>query len=157
MFPGRLQAGSKYVKEIPSERNLLSVFCFQHSLFHYELCRPMPVAARSTAWVCRRWLAGNGDLNPAGDMGICLLRMLYVVRQRSVRWADSPTSAVCLSVIMKPREWRGPGPLGAVVPQNEFKNNTATIYTPYVLLQLKFASADRDSKSTQYFPRDNSP
>jgi hypothetical protein len=62
-----------YVKEILSERNLLSVFCFQHPLFNYEMCRPIPVAEWSKAWVCRRWLAGNEGSNPAGDMDICFL------------------------------------------------------------------------------------
>ena len=63
----------QYVKEIPSELDFLSVYRFQHPLFNYELCWPIPVAARSKAWVCRRWLAGNEGSNPAGDMDICLL------------------------------------------------------------------------------------
>ena len=32
------------------------------------LCLPLPVAARSRAWVCGRSLAGIAGSNPAGDM-----------------------------------------------------------------------------------------
>jgi hypothetical protein len=34
---------------------------------------PIPVAARSKAWVCGRSLAGIEGSNPAGGMGVCLL------------------------------------------------------------------------------------
>jgi hypothetical protein len=46
---------------------------------------------------------------------------LCVVRQRSLRRADQSSrgvlpSVVCLSVIAKPRQLGGPGPIGAVAP-----------------------------------------
>jgi len=46
-----------------------------------------------------------------------------VFRQRSLRRADHSSrvvlpSLVCLSVIVKPRQWGGPGRLGAVMPGN---------------------------------------
>jgi hypothetical protein len=41
---------------------------------------PVPVAARSKAWVCGRSLAGIVGSNLAGDMDVCLLRVLCVVR-----------------------------------------------------------------------------
>jgi len=34
---------------------------------------PIPVVARSLAWVCRRLLAGIAGSNRAGGMDICLL------------------------------------------------------------------------------------
>jgi hypothetical protein len=34
---------------------------------------PIPVAARSKAWVCGRSLAGIVGSNPAGGMDVCLL------------------------------------------------------------------------------------
>ena len=34
---------------------------------------PIPVAAQSKAWVCGRSLAGIMNLNPAGDINVCLL------------------------------------------------------------------------------------
>jgi len=37
---------------------------------------PVPVAARSKAWVCGRSLAGIVGSNPAGSMDICLLCVL---------------------------------------------------------------------------------
>jgi len=40
----------------------------------------VPVAARSKAWIGGRLLAGIVGSNPAGDMGVCLLCELCVVR-----------------------------------------------------------------------------
>jgi len=34
---------------------------------------PIPVAARSKAWVCGRSLAGRPGSNPAGGMDVCML------------------------------------------------------------------------------------
>jgi hypothetical protein len=45
------------------------------------------VAARSKAWGCGGSLAGIAGPNPAGGMDVCLLRMLCVVMQRSLRRA----------------------------------------------------------------------
>ena len=64
----------------------------------------MPMAARSKAWVCDRSLAGTVGSNPAGGH-VCLLRVLCVVRYRSLRQADHSSrgvlpSVVCLSAIM---------------------------------------------------------
>jgi hypothetical protein len=68
----------------------------------------IPVAAKFKAWVCGRSLTAIADSNPAGDMDVCLLRVLCVVRQRSLLRADLSSggflsSVVCLSVIVKPR------------------------------------------------------
>jgi hypothetical protein len=68
----------------------------------------IPVAAKFKAWVCGRSLTVIADSNPAGDMDVCLLRVLCVVRQRSLLRADPSSggflsSVVCLSVIVKPR------------------------------------------------------
>ena len=41
---------------------------------------PVPVAARSKAYVCGRSLAEIVGSNPTGGMDVCLLRMLCVVR-----------------------------------------------------------------------------
>ena len=61
------------------------------------------------------YIAGS---NPTGGMNACLLWVLCVACQVE---ADHPSrrvlpSEVCLSVIVKPRQWGGPGTLGAVVP-----------------------------------------
>ena len=40
---------------------------------------PVPVAARSKAWVCGHSLAGIVGSNPAVGMDVCLLRLLCVV------------------------------------------------------------------------------
>jgi hypothetical protein len=42
--------------------------------------RPIPVAARSKAWVRGRSLAGIAGSNPAGGMNVCLLWILCVVQ-----------------------------------------------------------------------------
>jgi hypothetical protein len=44
---------------------LLFIFCM--------LQGPIPVAARSKAWVCGRSLAGIAGSIPAGDTDVCLL------------------------------------------------------------------------------------
>jgi hypothetical protein len=79
---------------------------------------PIPVAAPSKAWVCSRSLAGTAGSNPAGRMNVCLL--CYQVEVSAFGWSlvqRSPTECgVCLSVIVKPQQWGGPGPLGAVAP-----------------------------------------
>jgi len=69
---------------------------------------PIPVAAKSKAWVCGRALSVIADSNPTGGMNVCLLRVLCVVRYRSLLRADPSSggflpSVVCLSVIVKPR------------------------------------------------------
>jgi hypothetical protein len=51
--------------------------CYQiernkNSLLHGRI-KPIPVAARSKAWVCGRSLAAIAGSNPAGGMDVCLL------------------------------------------------------------------------------------
>jgi hypothetical protein len=65
------------------------------------------VAARSKARFYGRSLAGIAGSNPAWCMNVCLLWVLCVVRQRSLRRADHSSrgvlpSVVCLSVIEEP-------------------------------------------------------
>ena len=43
---------------------------YSHS---YPVGRPIPMAARSNAWVCGRLLAGNAGSNATGGIGVCLL------------------------------------------------------------------------------------
>jgi len=66
---------------------------------------PLPVAARSKARVCGHSLPGFVGSNPAGGMKVCLLCVLWVVRQRSVCRADKSSRGglpimVCVSVIV---------------------------------------------------------
>jgi hypothetical protein len=76
---------------------------------------------RSQACVCSRSLAGMAGSNSTGNMDVSVLWKLSVVRYRYVRRSDHSctgvlSSLVCLSVIVKPRKWGDPGPLGAVAP-----------------------------------------
>jgi len=48
-------------------------FIFSFILVIYEFCVPIPVAARSRAWVCGRSLAGMVVSKPAGGMDVCVL------------------------------------------------------------------------------------
>ena len=78
------------------------------------------VAVRSNAWVCDRSLVGIVGSNPTGGISVCLLWVLCAGRL-SLRRADHSSRGVvpivvCLSVIVKPRWWGGPGPLGAFAP-----------------------------------------
>ena len=70
---------------------------------------PISVAARSKTSVCSHSLAEIAGSIPAGDVDICLLGLLRVVRQRTVCRADhSPRgvlqSVVYLSAITKSRQ-----------------------------------------------------
>jgi hypothetical protein len=56
------------------------------------------VAARSKAWVCGRSLAGIVDSNPGEGMDVCLLWVLCVVTQRSLRRADHSSRGVLPTV-----------------------------------------------------------
>ena len=60
------------------------------------LCKelPIPVAARSKAWVHGRSLAGIAGSNPSGGMDVCLVCVLCVVRQRSLRLAEHSSRGV---------------------------------------------------------------
>jgi len=83
--------------------------------------KPISVAAPSNGWVCSRSLPGTAGSNPTGDMDVCLLSVLCVIKYRSLRRADHSSrgvlpSATCLSVIVKPRQWRDCSPLGADMP-----------------------------------------
>ena len=100
---------------VPKRREIVGISWVE------ERVLPVPVAARSKAGVCGLSLAGIAGSNPAGGMDACLLWVLCVFRWRSQRRADHSSrgflpSVVCLSVIVKPRYWGGPGPLGAVAP-----------------------------------------
>jgi hypothetical protein len=82
-------------------------------------------------------------------MDFCLWWVLCVVRQRSLGRVDHSSrgvlpSVVCLSLIVKPRQWGGPGPLGAVAPYKKLQQifihklgflNTV-LWTPCVLFRL---------------------
>ena len=77
------------------------------TLYQY-LTGPTPVTTRSKAWVCGRSLGGTAGPNPARGMNVCLLWLLCVVRQSSLRRADDSfrgvlPSAVHLSAIVKPQ------------------------------------------------------
>ena len=84
--------------------------CIDHSW-------PTRVAARPKAWVCGRSLAGIVGLNPAGAWkSIPCERCVMSGRGLCVGLITRPEESyrvgcVCLSVIVKPWLWGGPGPL----------------------------------------------
>jgi hypothetical protein len=64
---------------------MICVVCWLH--YYFALFRPptgtvqpIPVAARSKAWVCGRSIAGIAGSNYTEGMDICLLWVLCVVR-----------------------------------------------------------------------------
>ena len=59
---------------------------------YYNL--PVPVAERSKAWVCGRWLARIAGSNPAGDKDVCLLLVLCVLS----------VSGLCVGLTTRPEE-----------------------------------------------------
>jgi hypothetical protein len=78
---------------------------------------PVPRVVWSKAWVCGRSLTRIVGSNPTGDMDVCLLWVLCVVRQRSLRRAG-PRSGVLSSVVCPKcdyetsKKWGGLGPQG---------------------------------------------
>jgi hypothetical protein len=83
---------------------------------------PIPVAARSKAWVCGSSLADYGFESRRGHGCLSLTSVLCC--QRSLRRADHSSRGVllrvvCLSVIAKPRQRGGPSPLGAVASRKK--------------------------------------
>ena len=99
-----------------------------------------PVAARSKAWACDASLSGIAGSNPAGGMEVCPLWTLCVVRWRFLRRSDHSSGGVlptvmCLSRIVKPRKWGGPGPLRGVAPWG--KNKKFIIIYPLNHLTLR--------------------
>jgi hypothetical protein len=75
-----------------------------HFIIGYSLLKPIPVAARSKAWVCGRSLAGIAGSNPAGDMTVCCECCVLSGRGLFVGLVQrSPTGCERMSVIVKPR------------------------------------------------------
>jgi hypothetical protein len=72
---------------------------------------PNPVYARSKEWVLGRSVAGIAGSNPTAGMQFCLLRVLCVIRLRSLRQADHSSrgdppcvcASDCDSVVSKMR------------------------------------------------------
>ena len=70
--------------------------------------QPVPMAAQSKAWIFVLSLTGIAGSNPACGISVYLLGFSCVVRVRSHRRTDNSSrgvvpSAVCLSMIVKPR------------------------------------------------------
>ena len=72
------------------------------------LTRSRSVSPWHRVWVCGRWFAGIAGSNPTGDMGVCLLWVLYVLSGRG-RTDHSPRlvlpNVVCLSAIINCQRW----------------------------------------------------
>ena len=66
-----------------------------------DIYMPVPVAARSKAQVCGRSPAEIVCSNSTGDMDVCLLWVLCVVRQRSLRRADHSSRGVLPTVLRR--------------------------------------------------------
>ena len=94
----------------------------------------IPVDARSKAWVCGRSLCSTVGSNTAGVMEVCCVVCCQVEVSAS-GWSpvqSSPTDCgASLCVIVKPRQWRNPGPLGAVARWRGWH-----LYTANVVLSL---------------------
>ena len=77
-----------------------------------QIKEPIPVAARSQAWVCGRSLAGITGSNPEGSMDICLLWVLWVLSGiglcvEPITGPDESYRVWCVYVICEPRKWGG--------------------------------------------------
>ena len=63
--------------------------------------KPVPVAARSKTWINGRSPAEIVGSNPTGGMDVCLLRVLCVVRQRSLQRIDHSSRGVLPNVALR--------------------------------------------------------
>jgi len=59
-------------------------------------------AGASGSAVCGRSLVGTAGSNPAGNMGACLLRVLYVGKKKSLRLTDHPSREIPLAIVYLP-------------------------------------------------------
>jgi len=67
-------AGRSTLTDEHSDSLQLEEFIGSNKMFSGRTYRlPIPVAARSKAWVCGRSLAGTAHSNTAGDMDVCPL------------------------------------------------------------------------------------
>ena len=85
---------------------------------------PVPVAARSKAWVCGRSRAETVGSNPSGGMDVCLLWVLYVVRYRPLRQADNASRGVHPTVVHRrlwSRNLNNVGAMAQLRPQRHMK------------------------------------
>ena len=75
-------------------------YCFRVQ-YTYSWLRnaPIPVVARSKVWVSVRSLAGIAGSNSDGFMAVCLLRVLCVVRWRTLRRGDHSSRRVLPNVV----------------------------------------------------------
>ena len=62
---------------------------------------PVPVAARSKAWVCGRSPAEIVGSNPTWGMDICLLMLCVLSGRRSLRRADHSSRGVLPTVMRR--------------------------------------------------------
>jgi hypothetical protein len=90
----------------------------------------VPVAARSKAWVCSSALVEIVGSNPTGGMDVCLLWVLCVVRQKSLRRGDHSSREEshrqwCVFECDLETSWmRRPWPTGPVAPKTNKQTNT---------------------------------
>jgi hypothetical protein len=116
----------------------------------------MPVAMLFKAWVSGRSLAGIAGSNPAGDMYVCPLWILCVVRWRSLRRADHSSrgilqSALCLNVIVKRRQWGDLGPGGVVEPRRRRPQyDSSSLWKSEVLIFNIFAINDSEGPCKEF-------
>jgi len=64
-----------------------------------EIYAPIPVTARSKAWVCGCPLVGTAGSNRAGGMYVCLFLVGFACCHRSLRQADPSSRGVLLNVV----------------------------------------------------------
>ena len=119
-------------------------FTRKRHIIHIYICvwgggsEPVPVAARSKAWVCGSWTGEAAGSNHAGGIDFCLLWVLCVVRQRSLRRADHSSREV-LPTVVSPYVWSRNlknEPIGRVGPK---RHKQIYIYIPIKVRQPHYS------------------
>ena len=107
---------------------------------------PIPVAARSKAWVSGRSLAGIVVSNPGGGMDICVVCCQVEVSVSG--WSlvqKNPTSVACMIVNVKPRLWVGLGPMGGAEPWKKKPNSYQFLFCVTPDYSLRYSALLRST------------
>ena len=91
---------------------------FVKYLPHWKTSQPIPMAARSKACLCGRSLGGTMGSNSGGSMDVCCVSWGRGLCGGLITRPEESCRVWCLSVsvVFKPRQWWGSGPLRAHAP-----------------------------------------
>jgi len=85
-------------RHVPTHTKVLTALLRRYLKHKRIFLSPIPVAARSKAWVCGRSFAGIAGSNLAGGMDVFRLSVLCLVRYRSLGRPDPSSRGIRVCV-----------------------------------------------------------